>query len=226
MTLQKRGKKTTCAAESWMGLFIKLCWRWPLPVKSVKNFMISSWKSARQVPRLQVVLSHSDYVVRLAWTCQRSSPACCDVCQDEFYCIASDVTECSNIWHWSTHEQSFATVVPDLGDLCHSNANATQANSMMILVIGLFFLLLRHKLFVLPFQKEEHGFTNISVSFQESVLLVAVWELSPACVTPQQCYWQKTSVMHEISSKKRTSLRKCHCLARSEKGLRFVCNCV
>lgn len=73
MTRQKLGKKITYAAESWIVLFIKLWQRWWLPVKLIKNFMISSWKSARQVPKLQLALSHSDYTLRSAWRTKGAS---------------------------------------------------------------------------------------------------------------------------------------------------------
>lgn len=111
---------------------------------------------------------------------------------EEFYCLASGVAECSNIRVWTTHEQSFATVIPALVP-----AFATLMQMQLRPIkwwfswYNFFFLLLWHELFVLPFQEEELGFTNTSVSFQESVL-AAVWELSPPCVTHQQCYWQKT----------------------------------
>lgn len=77
---QKLEKKIPYAAKSWMALFIKLWQRWWVAVKLIKRFMTSSWKSARQVKKLQLFLRCSVYNLRLVKGLSKEILGCCSVC--------------------------------------------------------------------------------------------------------------------------------------------------
>lgn len=64
---------------------------------------------------------------------------------------------------------------------------------MVIILVWLafFFLLLKHVLFALPFQKEDPRFTDVNLSFQESLLCAAVWEVIPLCAPHHHHYTGK-----------------------------------
>lgn len=177
--------------------------------------------SAKATARVEPLWLH----LEVSMACQRSSPGCCDVC------VGGVLLHC----FWCGRAQQGLDSPCVLGELCHCctwlsrpfplwcKCNLGQLNGDSPDMT--YFLLLRHVLFALPFQKEP-GFANVSVSFQEFFLRAAVWELIPPCV-PHRCHYagRRPKWGMSLVQKKKASRRKWHWQARFQKELEFVPNC-